>query len=475
MSAPARAWRDEFGAVREVLERFRRADRSVASDDERLAWLDDVRDLGRRLAALSAVLISEADQAGSAMRARGTRLEDWLARNGQETPREVSGAVWAARALEQRPAVRDAAAAGRISLRQAAAIGEALNGLPTGLTAETRRDAEDVLLAEAAHTPAGRLRTMSEQVLQRVAPEAVPGPEEQEAALVARDQRAQARRRLWFSCESDGSLEFAGSLPIVVGRQFQNLVQTLADRTYRAAKDNRDRALLMETPQQRAADALVQVVAAAEIVELGESGSASSESGTAGAGRPVSVPPGAAQVQVLIPYGDLLDRATARGVLDDGTRIAAGELRVLLCDAGIVPVVLGGESQVLDVGREYRLAPPPLRRAIGIRDGGCAFPGCTTALRHCDIHHVVPWQEGGATSRDNTVALCRVHHALCEPRPPTWDSNVGEVPVDQWEVRIRDGLPEFLPPAALDPGRTPVRRPGRAATLFDSVPPRRAG
>lgn len=141
---------------------------------------------------------------------------------------------------------------------------------------------------------------------------------------------------------------------------------------------------------------------------------------------------------------------------------------MLACGADLVPVVLGGESQVLDVGRAVRLAPPALRRAIGLRDGGCAFPGCTTPLRHCDIHHVVPWQQGGRTDRDNLVALCRVHHTLCEPRPPTTASDGTAVEADGWDVRIdRDGLPEFLPPAAVDASRTPIRRVGQAATLFE--------
>ncbi|HEX7396165.1 MAG TPA: hypothetical protein VF312_01345, partial [Propionibacteriaceae bacterium] len=95
--------REGLAAIREILENTRLADRSAASDEDRLAWIDEIRDIGRRVTALSSVLIAEADEAGSAMRARHTRLEDWMARSGQETPREASGAVWAARGLERRP------------------------------------------------------------------------------------------------------------------------------------------------------------------------------------------------------------------------------------------------------------------------------------------------------------------------------------------------------------------------------------
>jgi hypothetical protein len=179
---------------------------------------------------------------------------------------------------------------------------------------------------------------------------------------------------------------------------------------------------------------------------------------------------------VLIPYQDLIDRTAATGLLADGTPLSAGELRILACGADLIPTVLGTDSQILDFGDTIRLAPSPLRRAIGLRDGGCAFPGCGTAIRHCDLHHIKPWQEGGPTDRDNIVALCRVHHTLCEPRPPTTGPDGLPVTQDGWDVRIDNrGLPEFLPPAALDPARTPLRRVGLLKTLFDHDMHPRAG
>ena len=446
-----------------MLEAFRLMDRSAASDEQRLGWVDEIRDLGRRVSALTSVLVAEADEAGSAMRARHTRLEDWMVRSGQETPREASGVVWAARGLERRPVIRDAAAAGRISVGQAKAIGEALDGLPTSLDRSQCAQAEQLILGEAQHAPAEKLRTMTEQILRQVAPDHLDTPEERSAKLEARDVRARSRRKLWFGPETDGSIEFAGSLPVVAGRRLQDMVQAVADRRYRSAKDTRNRLALQESPQQRAADALVEILNAAEAVDSGQA-------------RTTSLPASAAQLQVLIPYQDLLDRAAGSGLLADGTPLSAGELRILACDADLIPVVLGSEGQVLDLGQTIRLAPPPLRRAIGLRDGGCAFPGCTTPMRHCDLHHVKPWQDGGPTDRDNIVALCRVHHTLCEPRPPTTSLEGDLMVPDGWEVRIdHRGLPEFLPPAALDPTRTPIRRTGHAATLFDHDQPRRAG
>jgi hypothetical protein len=252
-------------------------------------------------------------------------------------------------------------------------------------------------------------------------------------------------------------MDFSGSLPVVDGRRLQRMVQTVADRGYRAAKDNADRQSLLQTPQQRLADALVTVVTAAEAVERGES-------------VPVSIPAGAAQISVLMSATDLLDRAGARGLLADGTELSPGELRRLACSAELIPVVLGTGSKVLDLGRTYRLAPWHLRHALGLRDGGCAFPGCTAPIWHCDAHHIVPWQDGGPTDLGNLVPLCRVHHTLIEPTPPVRRADGSLGPVDQWTVRIDGrGLPEFTPPAALDPSRSPIRRTAAHAELLFEI------
>jgi hypothetical protein len=52
-----------------------------------------------------------------------------------------------------------------------------------------------------------------------------------------------------------------------------------------------------------------------------------------------------------------------------------------------------------------------LRRALQARDGGCRFPGCNQH-RFVDAHHIRHWADGGETSIDNLVLLCRRHHRL---------------------------------------------------------------
>ncbi len=133
------------------------------------------------------------------------------------------------------------------------------------------------------------------------------------------------------------------------------------------------------------------------------------------------------------------------GLLPDGDRLSVAALRRLACDAEVIPVVLGGESQVLDVGRAKRLVTPAMWTALVFRDRHCAFPGCRRQPIACDAHHLVAWADGGRTRLSNLVMICRKHHALLHTTP--------------WVARINpaDGRPEFRPPPGRDGPRGWIR------------------
>jgi len=112
-------------------------------------------------------------------------------------------------------------------------------------------------------------------------------------------------------------------------------------------------------------------------------------------------------VEILVE----IDAATLAGRTAE-SGIPAETARRLLCDAGVVPVLLDGRDgagTALDVGRRMRSLPAALRRALHLRDGGCRFPGCAHR-RHVDGHHIQHWAHGGETSLANTLLLCSVHH-----------------------------------------------------------------
>ncbi|WP_062380745.1 HNH endonuclease signature motif containing protein [Demequina pelophila] len=135
-----------------------------------------------------------------------------------------------------------------------------------------------------------------------------------------------------------------------------------------------------------------------------------------------------------------LDAAGIASCDQSGTPWSAARVRAMAVDARIVPVVLGGASLPLDVGRARRLFSPAQRTALTERYGGCAW--CTAPPGWAEGHHLDSWARGGRTDTANGLPLCRACHLRLH--------DTG------WEVRLHHGQPWFIPPASVDPDRTPI-------------------
>lgn len=140
----------------------------------------------------------------------------------------------------------------------------------------------------------------------------------------------------------------------------------------------------------------------------------------------------------------LLGLAERAGITTHGLDVSPGELRRLLCDAGVLPIVFNSKSQILDLGREQRFVPDYIREAILARDGGCLVPGCTVPPEHCEICHIDAWQDGGVTSAENSGPGCSAHHH---------DFHSGKLKL----VRDSNGLAAVLLPKYIDPEQIPRR------------------
>jgi hypothetical protein len=149
------------------------------------------------------------------------------------------------------------------------------------------------------------------------------------------------------------------------------------------------------------------------------------------------------QVMVHIDQDPLAPDGVLAGTLDDGTRVSAEAIRRVACDCAIMAVPSAapaaetprpatraevaalpsprptkwGEVDARSAageglpGRRSRSIPPSIRRAITLRDRGCAFPGCTHG-RFLHGHHIQHWLHGGATTMNNLSLLCTHHHHL---------------------------------------------------------------
>ena len=115
------------------------------------------------------------------------------------------------------------------------------------------------------------------------------------------------------------------------------------------------------------------------------------------------------------------------GTTMTGKLLAPETIRRMACDATIIPVVLGTDSEVLDVGRAKRLFTPGMLHALWLRDKGCTIPGCWAPPFWADAHHIVHWADGGPTALTNAALLCGRHHTLAHQRGWTATATTTEV------------------------------------------------
>jgi hypothetical protein len=115
-----------------------------------------------------------------------------------------------------------------------------------------------------------------------------------------------------------------------------------------------------------------------------------------------------ATIAVHIDHQHLLD-SLAAAHLDTGGDLTVGQARRLACNAGLMPIVYGGGSVVLDAGREARLHNKAQRIVLSATHDTCAAEGCERPFAWCEIHHPTSWSRGGYTDLSG-IPLCGWHH-----------------------------------------------------------------
>ncbi|MDZ5621542.1 DUF222 domain-containing protein [Nocardioides sp. HM23] len=114
---------------------------------------------------------------------------------------------------------------------------------------------------------------------------------------------------------------------------------------------------------------------------------------------------------VMVTIGlDSLRAELSAGSTVGGEALSATAIRRLACNSAIIPVVLGGKGEILDLGRSRRLFSPAQRKAMRLRDQGCRAEGCTIPAAWTEAHHLKPWADGGNTDLGDAVLHCNHHH-----------------------------------------------------------------
>jgi Domain of unknown function (DUF222) len=420
---------------------------------------------GQRLQAQLLTLVGEADGRGLASRLGATNTTSWLMLFLACSRREAAQAVELARALVSSPELETTAsvlAAGQINVEQARVIAQTVRDLPDDVGVEGKSRCGKLLTELAVDKVRPEvLAAHRSMILEQVAPEIAEQALRRE--LERAERTAYERRGLTFTSYGKGEYRVRGVLPTEAAAIVRAALDPLSapgrSLTATADTDNSQAGggdLVgggdLAADDNRTGSGATGDVSEAEAVAARDPRSAAARRADALtelcrralAGGDLPDNGGEKPHLVVTMSWQQLRDSTAGALLDTGDLLTPAAARRLACDALIIPAVLGGHSQPLDLGRARRLIDGPLRRALVLRDRGCAFPGCERPPVWCDGHHVQSWTDGGPTALTNAVLLCGHHHRV--------------VHRGEWIVQIGpSGHPEFTPPHYIDRDRKPLR------------------
>ena len=355
--------------------------------------------LGAQVAELTMRVAQHAETVEVGLSQGATSTANWWSHTTKLTRAEAHRLSKLGQRLEAHERVRAALAAGEVLTDQAAVIVDAVEALPVDLVeAEVVARAEAVLLEYAADHDAKALRILGRRILDVVAPEV--GEVHEARLLEAEEARAREAASLTMSQDGHGQCRGRFTIPALHAAMLRKHLLALAAPKHRAAAG--EPVASRELPSRhRMGQALCEYIESRPSDTVAEAGGV------------------AATVVVTITLDTLLGGLAAAS-LDTGGRISACEARRLACAAGIIPAVLGGRSQVLDLGRKTRFHTGPQRAALALRDGGCTTEGCDWPPGMCHVHHDRPWHRGDDTDLKTGRLLCPKHHALAhDPRYET--------------------------------------------------------
>jgi hypothetical protein len=332
--------------------------------------------------------------------------------------------------------VRAAQARGEITADQAVVIATAINRVGHDQSFDAVQAAQADLISYAGELPLADLQRLANHVVEVIDPEGA--DRHLEARLRATEQAQYGAVELTIQVKPDGSSSGRWhNLTALHTAMLKKAVDALA--TPRRDHLTHDADHPLGSPIDRRVETSLKDLpypnrlgrAFAELIEH----------------LPVDALPahGSANATVVVTLDEVkLRQACGEALLDSGASISASEARRLACNADILPMVLSGDSKVLDLGRAQRLFDRHQRLALAQRDGGCVFWRCDRTPSLCEAHHVAWWSNGGPTNISNGVLLCSFHHHLIHQ--------------GEWQVAIAaDGIPEAIPPPWVDPRRKPIR------------------
>ena len=352
-----------------------------------------------------------------------TRLDPRSAARLQRAARAVRPAVSATSGEVLNadfPSVRAAMVDGVVGVDGILAITAPLQQTAPRVSESARRDAADIVVAEArGEGPDGAPPACAE--LLRIHAQTWALALDQDGAE-PRERVAERKRSLVLGAPTPGGVPLRGMLLPDVAAQVQSIFdahlapKVAFDDPFTPAPDGDDIPASDDRSRaQRQHDAFAAALAVA---------AASGELPTIGGHAPTLV--------LSVDAADLASGTGYAHVQGCDEPVSMQVARHIGCGAVIQRVALGAEGRIMRIGVEDRVFNRYQRRAIALRDGGCIIPGCGVPAGWCEIHHVTEHARGGPTHTDNGVLLCWYHHRFLE--------RIG------WQIRMNSGVPEVKAP-----------------------------
>jgi hypothetical protein len=350
---------------------------------DRCQTLEDLTGVDAQLTAVTSRILSVTHANADTVADYGRATRNFLIEELRCSAGEANRRMRLARRLPTAPEVETALAAGEINADHALLITAVLPHLDHDQ--QLRGVVETVLVDLARREPPMTVARAVEQVIARYSTDTA---DEQARRAY---ERKYAERGVGLADTIGGTHALSGTLMPEVGATLGLALDIAGRKT--GAEDTR-------SARQRHHDALGEI--ARHYLDHAEVPNLNGE-------RP--------RLVVTMTLRELLTQLCAdshqlTGTLDTATPLSAATIRRLACDADVIPVVLGGKSEVLDQGRATRTWTTAQRRAAWTRDHGhCTYPRCSNKPR--ELHHIKHWiRHHGPSDLDNGTWLCTFHHWL---------------------------------------------------------------
>ena len=400
--------------------------RAIAAARETFAAVAEVplwpMDAGQAPTALEELLKHEAQQAELKSRllaqlealdvpkqSGATSTGNWLAVHTNLTRASAFRTARVAAGLERYDKVREAMAQRRVHAEQVEVIVRALDDLPDDLDPNLVEEAEGHLVTEARRFDAVGLKKLGRRLLEVLDQDAA---DAHEAKLLEKEERdAQAAMRLTMYDDGHGKVHGRFVLDSTTGAALRKMILAIAAPKHQASQGPLGE---RKPTAERMGRAFGELINRYPVGKLPQAG-------------------GLNATLVVTMTLDTLMGGLKAAQLDTGQTISASLARRMACEAGIIPAVLGGKSEVLDLGRSRRFHSRAQRIVKLLESGGCQVDGCDAPPGLTHMHHKIEWSLGGRTDMDNTIMICGPHHARAHD--PTY--HLKPIPGDKFTFQGR--------------------------------------